>query len=157
MGVSGKGGNNRRGHQPSRRPDDSRFHGSGITEGKLEKNRASMYERPRWTMPNPPAKPMPVHDCPWCGKPIKDITSAISDKNTNLPVHFDCVIARLNETENPGDNETVCYLGGGRFGIVHYRNSHDTRNFVIKRIFEWESKDNCNEWRKTISDHFSVT
>ena len=177
MSGSGKGGNNRRNRQrfsglrddsQSQRPDSGRSRdGQGwnakktgenpLTEGKFEKNRSSLHERLLWTMPKPPVDPIPIPDCAWCGNPIKDISTAISDKNTGLPVHFDCVLARLVEAETLESNDTVCYIGGGRFGVLHYNNPPDTRDFKIKKIFEWENKDNRSEWRRDISAHFSVT
>ena len=46
------------------------------------------FDRPKWVPPKISTEPLPVPDCPWCGKPIKDISFAISDKNTDAPVHF---------------------------------------------------------------------
>ena len=177
MSGNGKGGNSRRNRQRfSGRRDDSQPQrqdsgrsrdGQGwnsrkagentFTEGKFEKSHLSLYDRPLWTAPKLPVEPLPVPDCPWCGSPIKDISTAISDKNTGLPVHFDCVLARLNEAEALESSDAVCYIGGGRFGIIHYNNPPDTRDFKIKRIFEWENKDDRSEWRRDISAHFSVT
>jgi hypothetical protein len=116
-----------------------------------------LYERLRWTPPKPPAEPLPAADCAWCGKPIKDMSAAISDLETGHAVHFDCVIARIGASEvlEPGD--AISYIGGGRFGIIHFKNPPDTKDFKIKKIFEWEKQDNRSEWRQTFSDHFSVT
>jgi hypothetical protein len=100
---------------------------------------------------------MPVHECSWCGKPINDISTALSDKNTGRPVHFDCVISRIVEMETLENHDCICYIGGGRFGVVHYNNPPDTRNFTIKKILEWENKDNHFEWRQSICEHFSLT
>ena len=177
MSGSGKGGNNRR-NRPrfSGKKDDSRlqkqdmarpkegqarnFKKAGenlIADGKFEKNRPALQERPFWTAPKLPTEPIPVPECPWCGKPIKDISTAISDKNSGFPVHFDCIIARLTETEPMESNDVISYIGGGRFGIIHYNNPQDVQDFKIKKIFEWENKDNRCEWRRNISDHFSAT
>ena len=163
MSGSGKGGNNRKNRQRfSGRKDEPQKHGkkpgdSLFSEGRFEKNRLSLYERPRWTTPVLPANPITTPDCPWCGKQIKDITTAISDKDTGLPVHFDCVLSRIAEMENLDPNDNVCYIGGGRFGIIHYNNLPDTRDFFIKKILEWENKDIDNEWRRPISEYFSIT
>jgi len=59
--------------------------------------------------------------------------------------------------ENLDPNDNVCYIGGGRFGIIHYNNLPDTRDFFIKKILEWENKDINNEWRRPISEYFSIT
>jgi hypothetical protein len=100
---------------------------------------------------------MTTPDCVWCGKPVKDIATAICDKDSGQPVHFDCVLARLTESEKLEPNDGICYIGGGRFGVVHYSNPPDTRNFTIKKIFEWETKEVNKEWRRTISEYYSVT
>jgi hypothetical protein len=183
MGGSGRGGNNhgnrrrrssggsfsknreRESAQSSRQEaagsQDRRNNRKGellpISEGRLEKNRGCMYERPRWSPPVLSAEPIPVPACPWCGKPITDLSAAIADKNSGEPVHFDCVIARIGEGEHLENGDAISYIGGGRFGIIHFNNPPDTRDFNIKKIFEWENKENRSEWRQSLSDHFSVT
>jgi hypothetical protein len=168
MSGSGKGGNNRKNRQRfSGRRDDSQKHLKKYNQtnahedlffdGKAEKNKLSMYERPKWTTPELPANPITTPDCPWCGKKINDITTSITDKDTGLPVHFDCVLARIAETEKLEANDSICYIGGGRFGIVHYNNPPETKGFTIKKIFEWEPKDAVSEWRRPISEYFSIT
>jgi hypothetical protein len=164
MSGSGKGGNNRRNRQRfSGRKDESQKHERKkqsevlFSDGKFEKTRLSLQERPRWTAPVLPANPITSPECPWCGKQIKDIATAISDRETGRPVHFDCVLSRIGESENLETNDAVCYIGGGRFGIIHYNNPPDTRDFTIKKIFEWEMKDANNEWRRPISEYFSIT
>jgi len=168
MSGSGKGGNSRKNRQRfSGRRDDSQKHVKKFNQtnahedlffdGKIDKNKISMYERPKWTSPELPANPITTPDCPWCGKQINDITTSITDKETGLPVHFDCVIARIAETETLEANDSICYIGGGRFGIVHYNNPPETKGFIIKKIFELEPKDTVSEWRRPISEYFSIT
>jgi len=164
MSGSGKGGNNRKNRNrfsqqknDTKKQDKKKHADTLLTEGKFERNRVSLQERLRWSAPVMPANPITTPDCPWCGKQIKDITTAICDKETGRPVHFDCVLARISGIETLETNETVCYIGGGRFGIIHYNNPPDTRNFTIKRVFEWEMKDSNNEWRRPISEYFSIT
>ncbi|MCL2809948.1 MAG: hypothetical protein FWD24_07815 [Treponema sp.] len=165
--MSGKGGSNRKNRNINKqrfsgRRDDSHKHikkhnENPVFEEKFEKSRFNLHERPQWTAPELPVNPMTTPDCPWCGKPIKDIATAICDKDTGLPVHFDCVLARITELEKLEMNDGICYIGGGRFGVVHYNNPPDTRDFTIKKIYEWEAKDNKNEWRRPISEYFSIT
>jgi hypothetical protein len=147
-------------------------------DGKFEKNRGGFYDRPHWTPPVLSTEPIPAPQCPYCGKTIKDLASALSDKDTGQPVHFDCVIARLSENETLEPGDTIGYIGGGRFGIIHFNNppgssnerdprnrpeaawygsSQGTRDFRIKKILEWESREDRAEWRRIISEHFSVT
>jgi hypothetical protein len=33
----------------------------------------------------------------------------------------------------------------------------DTREFSIKKIFEWETKEKESEWRRPISEYYSIT
>ncbi|MCL2266770.1 MAG: hypothetical protein FWC17_03255, partial [Treponema sp.] len=137
MSGSGKGGNNRRNRQGlqnkqhfSGRRDDagapqkfSKKIGENLfLEEKFEKNRTSINDRLQWTAPVLPENPITTPDCPWCGKQIKDISTAICDKESGKPVHFDCVLMRLTETEKLDPNDGICYIGGGRFGVVHYNN-----------------------------------
>jgi hypothetical protein len=187
MGGSGKGGDkNRRrfsrqnrgersgggGGRESRSGGAGRLESSGRSQSgkhskkaadnllageKFEKSRVSYFERPHWVPPKLNEEPIPIPDCPWCGKPIKDISTAVSDKNTGEAIHFDCVIARLSEGENLESGDAICYIGGGRFGVVHFGTAQNNKDFKIKKIFEWENKDDRSEWRRSISDHFSVT
>jgi MoaA/NifB/PqqE/SkfB family radical SAM enzyme len=85
------------------------------------------------------------------------MASALMDKNSGQPVHFDCVITRIEEHEFLEKGEVVAYLGGGRFGVVRFNHTQNSRNFSVKKILEWEDKENRAEWRKTIADHYSIT
>jgi len=132
--------------------------------------KAPFYVRPKWVPPVPNTSPLPVPDCPWCGKPIRDISSAIADKDTGVPVHFDCVAAKIASGENLEKGDIISYIGGGRFGIVSFggKDSQERtgsgfrgpvsefRDFKIKKIIEWENKDKKAEWRSEISDHYLV-
>jgi len=121
----------------------------------------AFFERPKWIPPKINTEPLPVPDCLWCGKPIRDISLAISDKDTGAPVHFECVAARIATGEILEKGEAVTYIGGGRFGIVYFGGSGDShtigRDFRIKKVIEWENKDKRAEWRSAISEHYSVT
>jgi hypothetical protein len=161
MSGSGRSGSNRKNRRRfSKKKDDaSKFEKKqteNLPEAKLDKNRIPQ-ERPHWTAPVPPSNPVAAHNCPWCGKQINDLTSAITDKENGLPVHFDCVINRIASMEILDTNDSICYIGGGRFGIIHYNNPPDTRDFVIKKILEWEQKDTNTKWRRPFSEYFSVT
>jgi len=171
---SGRGGDNRgnrrkpfkrrdrdngqaRGRDASKNGGKKAVDVSPFGEGKPEKRRGGLFDRPKWIPPPQPSVPLPSALCAWCDKPIKDISTAISEPETGKPVHFDCIINRIIERENLESGDTVGYIGGGRFGIIHFNNPPDTRDFKIKKIFEWENKEIRSEWRVTICDHFSVT
>jgi hypothetical protein len=98
-----------------------------------------------------------VLDCPYCGKPIKDICSAVGGKDGVAPVHFECALAMLGEREVLEKGDVLAYIGGGRFGIVHFNNPQNVKTFKIKKIFEWEDKEHRADWRKSISDQYSAT
>jgi len=92
-------------------------------KGSERHDRPPNIERPKWTPPKINTEPLPAADCPWCGKPIRDISSAISDKDTGSPVHFDCVVSRISFSEKLEKGESITYIGGGRFGILSFSNS----------------------------------
>jgi hypothetical protein len=104
-----------------------------------------------------PSEPIPVPNCPYCGKPIRDLAAALTDRNTGEAIHFDCVLGRLTENEILEQGDAVTYIGAGRFGVVHFANPKDPRGFAIKRIFEWEDRENRAGWRISLADHYSIT
>ena len=93
--------------------------------------------------------------CAKCGEIITDLASSIADKATGKPVHFDCVLNQIKETEPTGENEKIAYIGQGRFGVLYFENPRDQRNFTIKKIIEWEDREEKPEWRNEISELYS--
>lgn len=93
--------------------------------------------------------------CAKCGMPITDISSALNDKSSGKPVHFECALNQVSENEKLGENEKIAYIGQGRFGVLYYENMRDQRHFTIKRIIEWEDRDSKPEWRTEISEVYS--
>lgn len=93
--------------------------------------------------------------CPKCNQPITDVASAMADKATGKPVHFECVLAEVEKNENIGPNEKIAYIGQGRFGLLYYENIRDQRHFTIKKIIDWEDKDKKSEWREEIGSLYS--
>ena len=166
-----------RNSNPNSSGQDKKGRGAGRHRGRSSRNQGASgrggdnyrreipyIERPKWTPPKMNTDPLPVPDCSWCGKPIRDISQAISDIDTDLPVHFDCVTAKLAEAEKLEKGDVITYIGGGRFGIVNFiprtgpRPSPGANNgFKIKKIIEWENKDKRADWRFEICDHYSVT
>ena len=143
--------------------------------GDNTRNPAAFVERQKWVPPKLNTDPLPVPDCVFCGKPIRDISSAMADRNTGSPVHFDCVVSRISANEILEKGDIITYIGGGRFGIVNFpglkispaaaspaavkpaEDKAEYNSFKIKKIIEWESNDKRAEWRSLICDHFSVT
>ncbi|MEL3906394.1 MAG: hypothetical protein P1P65_05125 [Treponema sp.] len=94
--------------------------------------------------------------CGRCGKPIKDISAALADKADGNPVHFDCVLNFLKNSETLQENEALTYIGQGRFAVIKYASMVTMKEFTIVRIIEWEDKNHRAEWRQTIADRFSL-
>ena len=94
--------------------------------------------------------------CEICGEPIADMSTAIGNRTSGEPVHFDCVIAKLAETERVGTNDKITYIGNGKFAVLHFDNVHDMRHFTIKHEIEWEAKDQARQpWRTEIAGLYS--
>lgn len=87
--------------------------------------------------------------CPLCEKPVRELISAISYKN-NMPAHFDCVLREIRKSEELNQNEKVCYLGKGSFGIITFRNPSSPIKFLIRKRIQYEEQTEIPEWRKTI-------
>lgn len=93
--------------------------------------------------------------CPACGKSISDISEAIADKSSGLPMHFDCVLEKLRASENPRAEQQLAYIGQGRFAVISYANAHDAKSFKIEKIIEWEDKNASISWRGEMADLYS--
>jgi hypothetical protein len=93
--------------------------------------------------------------CPVCGKPIEDLTSAISDRVTGTPAHFDCILDQLNKSESLDVNDKITYIGQGRFAVLHFDNPRDLKSFKILKTIEWESREKKLDWREEMSGLFS--
>lgn len=85
--------------------------------------------------------------CPLCGEPILEISSAVTDRLTGQPAHFDCVMKKISDEEDIQENEKLCYLGNGSFGIVEKRSSGPTK-FSIRKKIQYENKDSAVLWRR---------
>ena len=94
--------------------------------------------------------------CEICGQPITDIASAMSNKEGEKPVHFDCVLNKLIESEKPKQNEKLSYIGQGRFAVLDFENPRDSKHFKIKKIIEWEKREqDRGDWRNEMAGLYS--
>lgn len=89
--------------------------------------------------------PEPV--CEKCGQVIKDMTLAISDKHTGNPVHFECVLQFLKNSEELKEGEELLYIGNGNFAILWFEDPKIRKHFKIRKLIEWEEKNSESEWR----------
>jgi hypothetical protein len=110
------------------------------------------------------------------------LAAAISDRVTGEAVHFACILAEITRGEILEKGDVVSYLGGGRFGVIHFsqewvnqgnrggrsrgdngrrrseaKKGEGVKVFTIKRVFEWEDRDNRASWRSVVCDHYSIT
>jgi hypothetical protein len=88
--------------------------------------------------------------CPLCKKPVREISSAIAFKTTNEPAHIECIINEIKKTEPLEQNERICYLGKGSFGIIVTRNPSSPLKFLIRKRIQYEPGNTAVEWRKRI-------
>ena len=92
--------------------------------------------------------------CAKCGKPIEDMTSAISDAE-GKPMHFDCVLDNLKSKEKMLPGQQMTYIGNGRFAVVTFENPRDLRKFKIEKVIEYEDKSKQVAWRSEMADLYS--
>jgi len=85
-------------------------------------------------------------DCPVCKQSVRDLASALTHRETRQPVHFDCIMKELRESNELGPQEKICYLGGGAFGILEFRQG----KFTIRKRIPYEEKDASAEWKKPL-------
>ncbi len=154
-------------NEGSRRRDRHRRHKNPGTKNapnnqrEAQNPRESRSERPdrpersEKRVEMPPLPKLPTLTCVKCGEPIQDSTSAMVDKGSGGPIHFDCVITFLQGAENLGLNEKIVYIGQGKFAVMFFENPLDTKKFRIVRTIEWEGRETRAEWRTDISDRFS--
>ncbi len=93
----------------------------------------------------------PKYTCSKCGEEIKELSSAIGDKDTGNPLHFKCVFEFLKNSEDLKEKEDLIYIGNGNFAIVHIENPNNKKNFKILRLIEWENKNQEYPWKKEIA------
>ena len=93
-------------------------------------------------------------DCSICNNPIRDVSAAVTDQETEKPAHFDCILKKLSERETLESQEKVIYLGSGSFGVVSIVNN---KKFEIIRKIKYEDAEERIEWRKDMRFQFPET
>ncbi len=92
----------------------------------------------------------PAVNCSVCGKNIRDMSSAIKEKESGQPAHFDCIIKKIAEMESVKEQEKIVYLGSGKFGVIHSENNQN-KNFTIVREIDYEQREEeAPEWRGSL-------
>ncbi len=113
--TNGRNHNGRRQWNNSRRNQDRRGKKEGFSKEEIENQEAI-----RTFKLNTP-------ECPMCGKPITELSTALADKDTGAPVHFDCVLEQLQKTEKLSADQKSLAIGQGSFGVVVFPQSNDSR------------------------------
>jgi len=90
--------------------------------------------------------PIVYPDCPICRQPVRDLASALTHRETRQPAHFDCIMKELRDSNDLAPQEKICYLGGGAFGILEFRQG----KFTIRKRIPYEEKDASPEWKKPL-------
>jgi len=94
--------------------------------------------------------------CSICGKVINDLSSALMERGGADPVHFDCAMDQVSAAEQLGEGDKIAYIGQGRFGVLNYPNIRDVRHFTIKKIIDWEDRNESRgKWRDEMAELFS--
>jgi hypothetical protein len=137
------------------RPQGGRPQGGRGEGGRQQSARqAPAGRQPPDSVPEPvrrePAVPIVLPDCPVCGKPVRELVSALTHRVARQPAHFDCVVRELRESNEVAPQEKICYLGGGSFGILEFRPSGGSPRFVIRKRIQYEEKETPQEWKKPL-------
>ena len=88
--------------------------------------------------------------CPLCQKPVQDLYSAITHRDSGAPAHFDCILENLRAANEMAPSEKLCYLGGGSFGIIQYRTAQGPMRFLIRKRIQYEAGESIPEWRRSL-------
>lgn len=99
----------------------------------------------------------PEYFCEKCGEPITDLTQALSDKESGKPVHFECILSFLKNSEELKEQEEVVYIGNGNFAVVYFDNPKIRSKFKIVKLIEWEESKKTYEWRVEVANLGSCT
>ncbi|HEY9594363.1 MAG TPA: hypothetical protein VHE79_07795 [Spirochaetia bacterium] len=162
--------NNRRRHRPGGegqpQNQNAQQNGNGGPQGRqpqggprLPQNQQLRRGGPpregRQRPPEPPRIPWPVlpavlPNCPVCGKPVRDLASALTHRPDAQPAHFDCVMQEIRDANEIAPQEKICYLGGGTFGIIELRPPGGPTRFVIRKRIQYEEKEKPQDWKKQL-------
>ncbi len=94
--------------------------------------------------------------CEICNQPIQEMASAMANRGSGNPVHFDCIIKQLSENEQLSEKDRMTYIGNGKFAILHFENPHDMRHFSIVKEIEWERTEGTRSaWREEMAGLYS--
>jgi len=79
---------------------------------------------------------------------VRELPSALTHRPTGQPAHFECILKELRDAQELSPQERLCYLGGGTFGILEFRQAGGVTKFTIRKRIQYEEKDSPQEWKK---------
>jgi hypothetical protein len=79
---------------------------------------------------------------------VRELPSALTHRPTGQPAHFECILKELRDAQELSPQERLCYLGGGAFGILEFRQAGGATKFTIRKRIQYEEKDGPQEWKK---------
>ncbi len=88
----------------------------------------------------------PRPTCPICSLVVENIAEAISLGKEGY-AHFDCVIARLKESEHLEDGQSLSYVGSGNFAVV--AKNEEGKYQIVKKI-PFEDKEAFDAMKKFV-------
>ena len=94
--------------------------------------------------------------CSFCGKEIDDFWSAVCSKEEGGLLHFDCALSIVNESEKIEPEETLSYIGNGRFAVIKFADLKNPNRFSIRKIINWENEGQHPKWREDISSLYGT-
>jgi hypothetical protein len=103
--------------------------------------------------PKPPERE--YGPCPLSGEPIEHIFSAVQDPESGRPAILERAIERVSRNEELGENERLCYIGDGNFGVVYEERRGKNTVVEIRRRIEYENRNDKADWRKELSPGIS--
>jgi hypothetical protein len=73
-------------------------------------------------------------DCVLCSKKIQDLSTAVVYGTKKEPVHFECIVTRLEQDEQCTPMEKIIYIGGGQFAVVNGLAYRNNKVEIIRKI-----------------------
>ncbi len=94
------------------------------------------------------SRPEVAVTCQLCEQVIENPSQAFTQEDG--VVHFDCILDRVNFGVELTENQKICYVGRGEFGLCEFKNSRHTGSFTILQRFTLESLEDRKELVDTL-------
>ena len=88
-------------------------------------------------------------ECPLCGNPVRDVKTAILERESGKSAHFDCVVREIAKGESLESDERISYLGKGTFGVLSFRGGGGPVRYLIRKRIQYESPEKKADLRES--------